>query len=88
MDDVVLHLQNAHPVRLVGPRALRQDLLHAGAAGASRSLGHLETPGGDTLIWGGSLEPHTGVQRDVLFVTMYFYSATLQAFYTSWLNSS
>lgn len=85
VDDVVLHLQDAHPVRPVRPRALRQDLLHAGTAGACPSLNRLETRGGGTLK---AAQPHTGVQPpDIPFVTTYFYGTAPRAFYTSWLNS-
>lgn len=88
---MVLHLQNAHPVRPVGPRAVRQDLLHAGAAGASASLIHLKTRGGDALNWARELAAMraalTGVQRDIPFVTIYFCGAAPQASYISRLNS-
>lgn len=38
VDDVVFHLQRAHPVCSVGSRAVRQDLLHAGSTGAPHRL--------------------------------------------------
>lgn len=43
VDDVVLHLQGAHPVCPFRSRAVRQDLLHAGSTGASTDPIHLSS---------------------------------------------
>lgn len=80
---MVLHLQNAHPVRPVGPRAVRQDLLHAGAAGASPSLHHLETPGGGTLTVGeGREEEGEGANSRTLGSSVT--SSLSQFIFTAW----